>query len=117
MVVRDTILGEPRQIYSSLRFPRQCPLVLLVEVMHIIRINSNLTFMAFEGLHYSEILSIIGRAASKQNFDFVVERLPCERATWILGTNSEFALRPNTAGGGNLFELAVLRTFRMQTDF
>jgi hypothetical protein len=39
--------------------------------------------MTFEGLHYSEILSNIGRAA-------------CEAcsATWDLGTNSAFALGP-----------------------
>jgi hypothetical protein len=47
---RETKWGGEEVICSVLKVPRQCPLVLLVEVMHIIGI-----FMTFEGFYYSEI--------------------------------------------------------------
>jgi hypothetical protein len=43
--------GVKKNISSLLKVPRQCPLVLVVCVMHIIKINSNLIFMALDRLH------------------------------------------------------------------
>jgi hypothetical protein len=43
--------GGTERHYNGL-VPRQCPLVLLVEVMHIIGI---IFYMTLEGLHYSKI--------------------------------------------------------------
>jgi hypothetical protein len=49
---RHYIWGGEESIFPVLKVPRQCPLVLLVEVRHMIGINY---FMMLEGLHYSEI--------------------------------------------------------------
>jgi hypothetical protein len=48
-----TTFGRGQETMSPVfKVPRQCPLVLLVEVMHMIGINF---YMTLEGLHYSEI--------------------------------------------------------------
>jgi hypothetical protein len=62
-----------------LKVLRQCPLVLLLEVVNMIEVIC----ITLEELHYSEIRSHIGRAA-------------CEAcsATWNLVSISEFALGP-----------------------
>jgi hypothetical protein len=55
-VVRDTTFlggGGQETIIPVLKVPRQCSLVLLVEVMHMIGIN--FFYMTLEGLHYREI--------------------------------------------------------------
>jgi hypothetical protein len=57
--VRHYTGGEEEIIFPVLKVPRQCPLVLLVEVLHMIPINF---YMTMEGLHYSEILTNTGRA-------------------------------------------------------
>jgi hypothetical protein len=43
--------GGEETVSPVLKVPRQCPLLLLVEVMHMIGINS----MTLEELHYIEI--------------------------------------------------------------
>jgi hypothetical protein len=50
-VVRDTSL-EGGSTFHVLKVPRQYPLVLLVEVMHMFGIN---VFITLEGLHFGEI--------------------------------------------------------------
>jgi hypothetical protein len=87
-----------------LKVPRQCPLVPLVEVMHMIGINF---YMTLEGLHCSEVWTDIGRAALGRNFDVTIGR------AWNLRTDSAVALGPSKT----LIELAGRRTFRMQNDF
>jgi hypothetical protein len=56
-LMRDTIFGGGGQeiISLGLKVPRQCPLVLLVEVLHKIGINF---YMTMEGLHQDEMLII-----------------------------------------------------------
>jgi hypothetical protein len=50
---REYIWGGGEETISSvLKVPRQCPLVLLVDLMHMKGIDS---FMTLEGLRYSEI--------------------------------------------------------------
>jgi hypothetical protein len=68
------------------KVPSQCPLVLLLEAVHMIRINF---YMTLEGRHYSEIWSKIGRATVRRNFDVTSGRTACEanNTTWNLGTN------------------------------
>jgi hypothetical protein len=64
--VRDSVCGAPEQgtIFPVLKVPRQCPLVLLAEVMHVKGINFYMTSkgciigklnLALEGLYYGEI--------------------------------------------------------------
>jgi hypothetical protein len=50
--------------------------------------------MTLEGLHYSELLTNIGRAILAQNFHVSNGGAACDvcSATWDLGTNSVFAL-------------------------
>jgi hypothetical protein len=93
-VVRNTTLGVAQEIISQfLKVLRQCPLVLLVEVMHMIGINF---YVTLRGLHCIEIVSNTGRATSGRNCDVTVWRAACEAcsATCNLGTNSAFALGP-----------------------
>jgi hypothetical protein len=74
-----------------LKVPRQCPLVLLVEVMQMIGIN-----FCYISLKGCIIVKYIGRAILGRNFDVTIGRAACEAssATWNLGTNSAFALGP-----------------------
>jgi hypothetical protein len=54
-VARETIFkGEEKETFFSpvLKVPRQCPLVLLVEIC----LREGKAFGTLEGLHYSEIL-------------------------------------------------------------
>jgi hypothetical protein len=52
VIVKDAILvgveGSRKNVSLVLKVPRQCPLVLLAEVMHMIIINSSLICMASE---------------------------------------------------------------------
>jgi hypothetical protein len=51
--VTDTTCGSEEEIISAgVQVPRQCPLLLLVEVTHMIGINF---YVMMEGLHSSEI--------------------------------------------------------------
>jgi hypothetical protein len=54
-VVRDTTFIGARNIISGLKVPRQCPLVLLVEV-YLTQGGAFNFCITLEGLHYSEIL-------------------------------------------------------------
>jgi hypothetical protein len=69
----------------------QCPLVLLVKIMHMIGINF---YMTLKGLHYSKIWSNIGRATLRRNFEITIGRAACEACSAMrnLGTKSSFAL-------------------------
>jgi hypothetical protein len=70
-------IRKKESIFSGLKVPRQCPLVLLVEAVHIIGIRFLNFFLVFiysfnitpEGLHYSKIWTNIGRATLGRNFD------------------------------------------------
>jgi hypothetical protein len=56
-LVRETTFGGKKILFPISKVPRQCPLVLLVEVLHMIGINF---YMMLERLHYGEILTFGG---------------------------------------------------------
>jgi hypothetical protein len=69
VVVRDSILGlegVKETIFSVLEVPRQCPLVLLVMVKHMVRTNTTCNFYA------------VGGAAFEPNFYVTIGRAACE---------------------------------------
>jgi hypothetical protein len=72
--------------------PRQCPLVLLVEVMNMIGINF---VWRWKGWIIVKFWSNIGRATLGRKF-VTIGRAACEACsvTWNLGINSAFSLGP-----------------------
>jgi hypothetical protein len=94
--------GGQGTIFPVLKVPRQCPLVRLVEAMHMVGINFYITL---EGLHYSEFWFNIGRATLGRNSDVTIGRAACEAcgAKWNLRTNSAFAWEPNSRSSAKKF--------------
>jgi hypothetical protein len=101
--------GGEVTIFPVLKVPMQRSLVLIAEAMHRIGINF---YMTLEGLHYSDIITNIGKYTLGRNVD-VKER----SGRLKFGYQLSICSGTEENHEKTLIELAGRRTFRMQTDF